>query len=262
MQSPGQTEHNKRPAFAADAAGIRESEWTVATAPDSSEVVVVDSLDKTFGLEELLYAKRDAAVTLQLDPEAYLFSYIKTFSKRPECVLPDRADMTYATHCLRSYARHVLDVAGRRHAKVQGAPEQGADPFLAGDERVGAEDLLQVPHGRITERGVRDNLRIVMHGTLDLLAGRETDQSLSTVELCRAQLWQWVHHDTGVLDTGRIIAPALFDAWLAEERALLANSTAKVDAAHLDQAARLLAELTHADTLAPSLVDETYRLAE
>ena len=263
MQSPDETGDDKRPAFPVDAAGIRDSDWTVV-GQDGATVIVVDSLDKTFGLEELLYEQRDTAVTLKLEPDAYLLSYIMTFSTRPECILPDRADMTYSTHCLRSYMRHVLDVAGRRNVQVQGAPEQDVDPFLAGDERVVAEDLLQVPRGRITENGVRDNIRIVLQGTIDLLAARDTVQSLSTIELCRAQLWQWVHHETGVLDTGRIISTALFDAWLEEERAALAGkaSASPVDARHLEQAASLLANLTHAETLAPSLADEAYRLAE
>ena len=264
MTSPGELGPSKLPAFSPDAASIRDSEWSLATDAKDSEVVVVDSLEKTFGLEELLHERRNRTITLQLDPSAYLFSYIKTFSDRPECVLPDRAVITYSTHCLRSYARHVLDIAARRQATVIGAPTAEVDLFLAGDERVVAEDLLQVPRGRITEQGLRDNIRVVLCDVAELSAGQAAQHSTSDIELSRAQLWQWVHHETGVLDTGRIITPALFDAWLGEECAALdtEQSGNPADAAHLEQAARLLGDLTRTAALAPSIVDEAYRLGE
>jgi malate synthase len=90
-------------------------------------------------------------------------------------------------------------------------------------EPVAAADLLQIARGKITERGVRDNIALVLRylaarrsGVSWLAVGqRMTDAALA--ELCRAQLWQWLHHATGVLDEGRNVSGALFATLLAEE---------------------------------------------
>ena len=66
----------------------------------------------------------------------------------------------------------------------------------------------------------------------------------STIELCRAQLWQWVHHETGVLDTGRIITPELFADWLAEELAALEDSATEIEPGCLRQAAAYCGDFT------------------
>ena len=263
MPNRGENAPDKRPVFSPATAGIRAAEWTVATDADSeTAVIAVDSLDKTFGLEELLYEHRDTPISLVLDPDAFLLSYIKAFSERPECILPDRADMTYSTHCLRSYARHVMDVASRRGAVCDATYRDEPGLFLAGDEAVVADDLLQVPRGRITEQGMRQNIRLVIENVGALLAGEKMPAGNSTVELCRALLWQWMHHETGVLDTGRIITRELFAAWLGEELAAAEDAAATNDARHLQQAADLLANATQAAELAPSLLDQAYPLAE
>lgn len=90
------------------------------------------------------------------------------------------------------------------------------------DVRVTGADLLQVVKGKITERGMRRNLSVGLHGyvaardgraLLDLDGRRETAASIA---LAADQLWQWVRHETGVLDDGRIVDAALFDDVLAD----------------------------------------------
>ena len=264
MSTRGRAAPSDPPAFAPENA-VRDSEWQVAAAGQGDPVViVVDTLEKTFGLEELLHEVRDRAVTLQLDPDGFLFSYIRTFSDRPDCVLPDRSDMTYSTHCLHSYVRHVLDVAARRKAEVLDAPTVGLDLFLTGDQPVVAEDLLQVPHGRITEAGMRENIRIAIDGVAALLTAPRDEKTPATsrAELARTQLWQWLQHETGVLDSGRIITAELFDEWLGEELAALIEEEREPKAASLQKASRVLGEMTRSADLAPDLAAEAYRLAE
>ena len=61
MPNPSESAPAKRPGFPPDTAGIRAADWTVATDADSGATVIpVDSLDKTFALEELLYEQRAA----------------------------------------------------------------------------------------------------------------------------------------------------------------------------------------------------------
>ena len=263
MPSPGETVPGRLLAFSPDTADIREADWTVANDASAEAVTLaVDSLASTFGLEEMLHAARDKSVSLQLDPDSYLFSYIQAFSDRPECVLPDRADMTYATHCLRSFSRHALDVATRRGATVTTSLDDEPGTFLADDERIVAEDLLQVPRGRITEHGMRENIRLVLENVALILAGEQPAAGLSTIELCRAQLWQWVRHDTGVLDTGRIVTPELFRTWLAEDLEVLQQGGDSAAAEHGARAAALLDDMSCAAQLGASLVEEAYRLRD
>jgi len=302
MASQSKSANAKTPAFSPETAKLRETDWAVvattdfdaehayrlaglesyidagqwaAAARNSGDatrrrsgamqvVVVVDTVYATFQLEEIIHELRDFAVAIELSPWGYLFSYIKVFSDRPECVLPDRSDITMATHCLRSYARHVADVARRRHVQVLGEQPVDTELPFTGDTRVVAADLLQVPRGRITERGVRDNIRIVLRhitAVLDDTGGGESanvGSDTTLAELARAQLWQWVHHETGVLDSGHIITATLFETWLTEEVTQLAAQES-VPGDDLEQAARLLDDLTRADKLAPFLPDEAYR---
>ncbi|MDH3532076.1 MAG: hypothetical protein OEO82_04045 [Gammaproteobacteria bacterium] len=297
MASRNKSRGAELPTFPAETAAIRDGDWAVATAAQidpasakrlsglqgyrqarqwsdaqeaTSVIVVVDTVNAALELDEILYELRKLPVAIELNPFGYLFSFIKTFSERPECVLPDRADMTWSTHCLRSYARHAIDTAQRRGAVVIDAGQYDVAAPFAGDEQIEAADLLQVPRGRITEDGVRDNLRIVLQHVASVLLGKAVHDleaagsNAMLAELARAQLWQWEHHETGVLDEGRIITGELLDEWLGEElQQLGASVTADEGAsAALEQAAELLRDLTHAHTIAPFLLDEAYRRRE
>jgi len=287
----------KLPTFLAETAAIRASDWTVAAAAhidsDSAQrlsglesylqarqwagthtaksvIVVVDTLNSAFEIDEILYELREFSVAIELSPLGYLFSFVKTFSEYPEYVLPDRADMTMSTHCLRSYVRHVLDTAHRRQVVVIDEDDFDIEKPFAGDEYIEAADLLQVPRGRITEGGVRDNLRVVLQHVAAVLEGNVSHDAGSAgsdatlAELARVQLWQWVHHETGVLDEGRIITVELFDEWLGEELLELASSVGEDErkSQALKRAAELLCDLTHAEAIAPYLLDEAYRRSE
>lgn len=241
------------------ASSMRESAASAKTSDRIDVILVVDTVQATLELDEILKELRDFRTALRLCPSGYLFSYIKTFSERSECVLPDRADMTPTTHCLRSYARHVHEIAQRRGVPILDDTAPLDDSPFAGDERVVAADLLQVPRGRITEQGVRGNIKTALQHLAGIGTGHATD-----AELARAQLWQWVHHDTGVLDSGGIINAALVEKWLAEEleQLTLALQEDGPPAAALQQAAQQLIEATRADEIAPFLTPEAYRSAE
>ncbi|MEX1265313.1 MAG: hypothetical protein WEA08_00220 [Woeseia sp.] len=88
---------------------------------------------------------------------------------------------------------------------------------------VTADDLLQTVRGKITRTGLRDNLRILLrylpaasegHGTV-VLSNQLHDAD--SAHLALAQLWQWAHHATGVLDEGRNIDTTMIREMLDEE---------------------------------------------
>jgi malate synthase len=90
------------------------------------------------------------------------------------------------------------------------------------DVQVTAEDLLEVPQGAITEKGLRTNISVGIQYTEAWLRGRgavpinNLMEDAATAEISRAQAWQWLHHD-GKLDDGREITEELFKTLLVDE---------------------------------------------
>jgi malate synthase len=191
--------------------------WRSSRLPDGPPLVFwLDSVWAAFEIEEILSALRGLVCRVECDFDGYLHSVIETFREYPEFILPDRADIGPGTHMLTSLTRLVGDVCQRR-----GVPTGDAASVGQGDQdRIEPADLLHVPRGRITERGIQQDIRIA----LDFLGDRERGaadatglRARSAAMLAAAQLWQWVAHDTGVLAEGRIVTGELFSALLDQE---------------------------------------------
>jgi len=94
---------------------------------------------------------------------------------------------------------------------------------LRDDVRVTARDLLQVPSGPITERGLRVNVNVGLRYLESWLRGNgcvpifNLMEDAATCEISRTQVWQWIHHPGGVLEDGRKVTAALFRRVLDEE---------------------------------------------
>jgi malate synthase len=120
---------------------------------------------------------------------------------------------------------------------------------------VTAKDLLTVPKGEITEAGLRNNISVAVQYMAAWLGGNgcvpinNLMEDAATAEISRAQLWQWVHHDAGVLTDGRRITLGLVRKLMEEELKRLAARAGQgaYAAGHYQEAARLVDELT-ADT--------------
>ncbi len=91
------------------------------------------------------------------------------------------------------------------------------------DVHVTAADLLAVPDGTITEAGLRNNISVSLQYLESWLRGlgcvpiNNLMEDAATVEISRAQIWQWIHHPKGVLDDGRKVTIELFHQLMAEE---------------------------------------------
>jgi malate synthase len=92
------------------------------------------------------------------------------------------------------------------------------------DVEVSGADLLNFgPEGPITEEGLRMNINIGVQYLGAWLAGNgcvpifNLMEDAATAEISRAQLWQWVHNDKGVLNDGRKVDVELFRKLLPEE---------------------------------------------
>ncbi len=90
-----------------------------------------------------------------------------------------------------------------------------------------AADLLAIPQGTITEAGLRNNISVSVQYLANWLTGNgcvpifNLMEDAATAEIARSQIWQWIHHDKGVLDNGHAITESLYLQLLDEELAKL-----------------------------------------
>lgn len=112
------------------------------------------------------------------------------------------------------------------------------------DVNIKASDLLAIPEGAITEAGLRNNISVSVQYIASWLSGVgcvpifNLMEDAATAEIARSQIWQWIHHDKGVLSDGRKVTLELYKELLAEE-------IAKLPASNLpyERAADLLTDL-------------------
>lgn len=244
--------------------------------------VLIETILGAFQMDEILYELKDHSAGLNCGRWDYIFSFIKKFSRRPDCLLPDRSLVTMEKHFLASYVKHLIRTCHRRGihamggmaafipiksdpevnavaiAKVEadkwrevtaghdgtwvahpglvgvakkifdeGMPTPNQISVVPGGEPVTAADLLKVPEGPVTEKGVRQNVNIGLLYLESWLRGTgcvplyNLMEDAATTEISRSQLWQWIHHSAklegnGVLDERRY--RAIFDEEVAAIR--------------------------------------------
>ncbi len=131
------------------------------------------------------------------------------------------------------------------------------------DLEISRADLLSVPEGQVSERGVRENIAVAIQYIAAWLSGNgcvpinHLMEDAATAEISRAQLWQWARYERGVLPDGRDIDLALIDRWTEQELARLSDGS--TDAQSLQEAAELLIELVHDDEFVPFLTLPAYK---
>jgi len=120
---------------------------------------------------------------------------------------------------------------------------------LREEVKVTAADLLQVPEGPITEKGLHWNIDVALQYLEAWLGGNgcvpiyNLMEDAATAEISRAQVWQWLHN-SATTDSGKKITPELVRAVIAEEAKKLGS---RPNIAH---AAKLLDELILSDQFA------------
>jgi len=284
--------------------------------------VLIETILAAFEMDEILYELREHSAGLNCGRWDYIFSYIKKFRNRRDCLLPDRASVTMERHFLKSYVDLLIKTCHRRGAHAMGGmaaqipirddpraneaamarvradklrearaghdgtwiahpglAEVAREPFdavmkgpnqlgvLRADVTVTAADLLQAPEGEITEEGVRGCIRVGVQYLESWLRGNgcvplyHLMEDAATAEICRAQLWQWLHHGARTSD-GRPISMARFDGLLTAE---LEHIHAEVGAARLTHgmfptAARLFEQMIKSDVFDEFLTLPAYEL--
>jgi len=122
------------------------------------------------------------------------------------------------------------------------------------DVVVGQKDLLEVPDGTITEKGLRHNLNVGIQYVEAWLRGSgcvpiyNLMEDAATAEICRAQVWQWIRHGasiTGGPVIDEVLARTLLDEELANIRELVGAE--RFEAGKYEEAAALFADMITAD---------------
>lgn len=239
--------------------------------------VLIETILAAFEMDEILYELREHSAGLNCGRWDYIFSFIKKFSKNPQCILPDRAQVTMDKGFLSAYVNLLIQTCHKRGAHAMGgmaaqipikndakaneialgkvradkerevkAGHDGtwvAHPGLVqiakeifdrgmeganqlhvkrDDVRITASDLLQVPEGEITEKGLRQNIDVGVQYVEAWLRGSgcvpiyNLMEDAATAEISRAQVWQWLRHQVSLAD-GRKVNAELVREILKEE---------------------------------------------
>lgn len=91
------------------------------------------------------------------------------------------------------------------------------------DVNITQKDLLEVPSGEITENGLRQNINVSIQYLEAWLNGNgcvpiyNLMEDAATAEISRAQIWQWINHDNGILNDGRKVTLEIYNEIVKEE---------------------------------------------
>jgi malate synthase len=117
------------------------------------------------------------------------------------------------------------------HPGMVGLAKEVFDEYMPQPNQLGkipdvspsASDLLEKPEGNITMDGFRNNISVGVQYLAAWLAGRgavpvfNLMEDSATAEISRAQVWQWIHHQRGILEDGTEVTEDLFNETLEEE---------------------------------------------
>jgi len=113
--------------------------------------ILIETLPAAFEMDEILYELRDHIVGLNCGRWDYIFSIIKTLKAVPGRVLPDRAQVTMAAHCMRSYTTLLIKTCHRRGAFAMGG--MAAQIPIKGDDARNEAALEKVRADKRREAG-------------------------------------------------------------------------------------------------------------
>ena len=113
--------------------------------------VLIETITAAFEIDEILHELRDWIVGLNCGRWDYIFSFIKRFGHRPDCVLPDRGSVTMTSHFLRSYSQLVIQRCHRRGAFAMGG--MAAQIPIKNDAAANEQALARVRADKEREAG-------------------------------------------------------------------------------------------------------------
>jgi malate synthase len=111
--------------------------------------VLIETILAAFEMDEILYELREHSSGLNCGRWDYIFSFIKKFSKRPDFVLPNRAEVTMTQHFLASYVVLLIETCHRRGAHAMGG--MAAQIPIKNDPEANEKALAKVREDKVRE---------------------------------------------------------------------------------------------------------------
>lgn len=111
--------------------------------------VLVETVQAAYQLEEIVHALRERVTGLTAGRWDYVFSYLRTYGHRAECLLPDLDGFTMNTRFLRTYTEVIVRTCHRRGVQALGGPVSlsASGPF---------DESVSMTHARITRDKSRE----------------------------------------------------------------------------------------------------------
>jgi malate synthase len=234
--------------------------------------VLIETIAAAFEMDEILYELRRHAAGLNAGRWDYIFSVIKKLRNRPDCLLPDRAQVTMTVPFMRAYTELLVKTCHRRGAHAIG----GMAAYIPSrrDAEVNERALSKVTDDKLRESGdgfdgtwvAHPDLVPVAKGVFDEKLGarpHQKDRLRADVQVSAAQLTA-IHVPGGTITetgvrTNINVALQYLDAWLGGNGAAAIHNlmedtaTAEISRAQLWQWMRHGAKLEDGGPVTESL---------
>jgi len=111
--------------------------------------VLIETLPAVFEMHEILHALRERIVGLNCGRWDYIFSYLKTFRRHADKVLPERGQVTMTQPFLKAYSELLIQTCHRRGAHAMGG--MAAQIPISNDEGANEQALARVRADKLRE---------------------------------------------------------------------------------------------------------------
>jgi malate synthase len=163
--------------------------------------VLIETLPAAFEMDEILHALRGRIVGLNCGRWDYIFSYIKTFRRHADRVLPERGQVPMTVTFLKAYSELLIKTCHRRGAHAMGG--MAAQIPISSDPVANDAAMARVRADKLREATAGHDGTWVAHPGLIPLAKEIFDQHMSAANQVKTALRLDVKADRDAL-----IAPA------------------------------------------------------
>ena len=133
------------------------------------------------------------------------------------------------------------------------------------DVHITAADLLKVPQGEITEKGLRLNVDVGIQYLQSWLGGNgcvpiyNLMEDAAAAEISRTQVWQWLHHGAQLSDGRKVTSQLVRETIASVLESLRAQLGPRYDASKFEQAAKLFEQMMLSEELTDFLTLQAYQ---
>ena len=161
--------------------------------------VLIETLPAVFQMHEILHALRDRAVGLNCGRWDYIFSYLKTFRRHRDRLLPDRGQVLMTVPFLKAYSELLIKTCHHRGAFAMGG--MAAQIPIKNDEEANEQAMAKVRADKLREVQAGHDGTWVAHPALVPVALAIFDQHMPTPNQLH------VKRDDVQVDRDTLIAP-------------------------------------------------------